>query len=400
MVKKGILFVDDEPNILDGLRRMLRSMRKEFTLAFADGGQKALDEVKSKNFDIVVSDMRMPGMDGAEFLTEVKKISPQTIRIMLTGQADDESVMRTIGVVHQFLAKPCDPDKLKEILIRAATLHQIMVDGKLKEVITTIDTLPSVPSVYTELQQKMMDPEVDLDEIGKIIEQDIAMTAKVLQLVNSAFFGLFQKVETPSRAVSLLGLDTIKSLVLGVKIFSDQTFPGNTTIIDNLWQHSMTVGTVAKQIALSESDDDEIGNNSFFAGILHDIGKLIFLANMADEYKRVFDIAEDEGLSQYEAEKRVFGASHCEIGAYLIGLWGFHTEVVEAIAFHHQMATFKAQEFTPALAVHAANIFVHQLSEQDESTTAPTLDHEYLKNTGFFEKVNDWKLIANEILGH
>ena len=107
-------------------------MRKEFELSFADGGAKALEEANKKSFDIIVSDMRMPGMDGAEFLTKVKETSPQTIRIMLTGQADDESVMRTIGIVHQFLAKPCDPDKLKEILIRAGALHSVLDDGKLK----------------------------------------------------------------------------------------------------------------------------------------------------------------------------------------------------------------------------------------------------------------------------
>ena len=207
MDKRSILFVDDEPNILDGLRRMLRSMRKEFELCFAENAMEALEMMEINEFDVVVSDMRMPGMDGAEFLTEIQKRYPHSIRIMLTGQADEASTLRTIGVVHQFLAKPCDPEKLKNILLRASALHRLMIDGKLKDIVSSIDTLPSLPSVYAKLQEKIREPEVSLDDVGEIISQDIAMTAKILQLVNSAFFGLYQTVESPARAVKLLGLD-------------------------------------------------------------------------------------------------------------------------------------------------------------------------------------------------
>ena len=141
MDKRRILFVDDEPNILDGLRRMLRSMRKEFELCFAENAKEALEMMEKEEFDVVVSDMRMPGMDGAELLTEIQKRYPHSIRIMLTGQADEESTLRTIGVVHQFLAKPCDPEKLKNILLRASALHRLMIDGKLKDIVSSIDTV-------------------------------------------------------------------------------------------------------------------------------------------------------------------------------------------------------------------------------------------------------------------
>ena len=154
MEQRKILFVDDEPNILDGLRRMLRSMRKDFELCFAENARDALAMMDNSEFDVVISDMRMPGMDGADLLLEVQKRHPHSIRIMLTGQADDESTLRTIGIVHQFLAKPCDPDKLKDILIRASALHRLMVDGTLKDIISSIDTLPSLPSVYSELPEK------------------------------------------------------------------------------------------------------------------------------------------------------------------------------------------------------------------------------------------------------
>lgn len=128
MRKKRILFVDDEPNILSGLKRMLRSMRKEFDLQFAGSGIEALDSMAVHESDIVVSDMRMPGMDGAELLDIIQERYPSAVRIMFTGQADQESVLRTVGVVHQFLTKPCDSDLLRSVLLRAGTLHRFVSD--------------------------------------------------------------------------------------------------------------------------------------------------------------------------------------------------------------------------------------------------------------------------------
>ncbi|THB78968.1 MAG: response regulator, partial [Desulfobulbaceae bacterium] len=190
MSKKAIMFVDDEPNILSGIKRMLRSMRKEYSFYFAESGKEALGMMEDDPVDVVVSDMRMPGMDGAEFLTEVQSKFPLAIRIMLTGQADEESILRTVNVVHQFLAKPCEPDNLKDVLARAGVLHDIMANSDLKELVSSIGSLPSLPSVYSQLQEALKDPEVTADQVAEIIEKDIAMTAKLLQLVNSSFFGL------------------------------------------------------------------------------------------------------------------------------------------------------------------------------------------------------------------
>ncbi len=148
MKKKTILFVDDEPNILSGLKRMLRSMRKTMNFQFAEDGPAALEIMASEKIDVVISDMRMPGMDGAALLTTIQEQYPHAIRIMLTGQADDDSVMRTVGVVHQFLAKPADPDILKQVIKRASALQDLMADERLKKLVSSIDNLPSLPKTY------------------------------------------------------------------------------------------------------------------------------------------------------------------------------------------------------------------------------------------------------------
>ena len=391
MDSRKILFVDDEPNILDGLRRLLRSLRKEFELCFAGSANEALEMMNKNEFDVVVSDMRMPGMDGAELLTEVQKRHPHSIRIMLTGQADEESTLRTIGVVHQFLAKPCDPEKLKILLLRASALHRLMIDGKLKDLVSSIDTLPSLPSVYSKLQKKIREPEATLDDVGEIIGQDIAMTAKILQLVNSAFFGLYQKVETPARAVKLLGLDTIKALVLVSGIFSEIKVPEDIFSAQTLWSHSLTVGTLAKKIAENETDQKDIIDNSYIAGVLHDIGKLILVSKMESYYREATLLARQEHLPFIQAEQKIFKATHCDMGAYLIGLWGFPSDIVEAIGFHHQLGEYPEGTFSPALTVHIANVMYYKFHQEETVGTGPEFNEEYIQKIGMGEKLTKWR---------
>lgn len=396
--KKNILFVDDDPNILSGLKRMLRSMRKEFSLHFAESGKEALEVMKGDSFEVVVSDMRMPGMDGATLLTEIQEHYPYTIRIMLTGQADEESIMRTVGVVHQFLAKPCDPDHLKAVLLRASGLHELISQTAVKKIISGIDTLPSIPEVYAKLRKAVADPEVTVSQVSGIIEEDMGMSAKVLQLVNSAFFGLFQTVDSPARAVSLLGIDTVKGLVLGVGAFAEIKSNSKIFPIQKLWTHCMAVGGCAKKIALEESDDTVLIDNCFIAGILHDIGKLVLLAKMVDQYEEAVNLATKEQIRLRKAEKEVFDVVHGDIGAYLMGLWGLPGPVVEAIGFHHRIDNYPDSSLSPAIAVHVANTFYYEFRPDEVVGALPELDMSYLEKLGLTDKIERWREICGEYL--
>lgn len=394
--KKKILFVDDEPNILAGLKRMLRSMRKEFDLQFAENGKEALTIMENTEFDVVVSDMRMPGMDGAQLLTQIQERYPYSVRIMLTGQANEESIMQTVGVVHQFLAKPCEPEHLKAVLLRASSLHQLISHASLKKIVSRLGTLPSVPEVYEKLRKAMADPEVSVADVAAIIEEDMAMSAKVLQLVNSAFFGLFQKVESPARAVNLLGLETVKNLVLGVGAFSEINASSNIFSVKRLWSHSMAVGTLAKKIALNESDDKELIDNCFISGLLHDIGKLVLLAQLLEKYEKVVLLAGEQKIQLRMAEKEIFDTTHGDIGAYLMGLWGMPGPVVEAIGFHHRIDNYPESAFSPAIAVHVANVLYYE-NCPDEIVGAPhVMDTAHLQTLGLDDKIDQWRELSTE----
>ncbi len=391
-ITRTVLFVDDEPNILAGLRRMLRSMRRRRNFLFAGSGREALDLLATGSVDVVVSDMRMPGMDGAELLTAVKKRHPGCIRVMLTGHADNEAILRTVGVVHQFLSKPIDPDLLRQVLERALALQDHMENERLRALISGIDSLPCLPQTFARLQTLLQSPDCSMAEVGRVIESDLAMSAKILQLVNSAFFGLFRHVESPARAVNLLGLDTIKALVLAVGVFSElQTTRSAVFSVADLWSHSFGCAMFSREIARLEEQNKEMVDNCFIAGLMHDVGKLLLFSCLPAEFEQAVTLARENGMLLARAERAVFGADHGAVGGYLLGLWGLPGPVVEGVVFHQRLETYPEPSFSPALAVHAADIICHRLDQKPLVGIAPQAASEHLAEAGYGDRLEIWE---------
>jgi len=391
--KKRVLFVDDEPSILDGLRRTMRSMRHEWEMSFAGSGQEALELLASQAFDVIVTDMRMPGMDGAELLRRVMESHPKVARIVLSGQADKETIYRALGPMHQYLAKPCDSKTLKATLEGACTISSLLGDEVLKELVSKMVTLPSLPSLYSEMMDEIQAPEPSIKKVAEIVSKDIGMTAKMLQIVNSALFGLSHRVADPAQAVSLLGLDTVRSLVLSVHVF--RQFDGidlEGFSLEALWNHSMQVGSYAKSIARSEGEGGRASgaDGAFIAGLLHDVGKLVLVANLPGRYGEALCLCEAEGLAIAEAEKRVFGTTHAEVGGYLMGLWGLPTPVIDAIAFHHRPAETPAKSLRLLAMVHVADAIAHSHPESLEASVPTLIDQAYLGELALAERLPEW----------
>lgn len=393
---KRILFVDDEPNVLAGIRRMLHPMREEWEMAFASGGEEALAVLANEPFDVVVSDMRMPGMDGAQLLSEVKQRYPQVVRIVLSGHSEDDMVLRSVGPAHQYLAKPCDPRQLKEIVGRACALRDLLSEDSLRNLVSQMSTIPSLPETYTEIVEELQSPEASIKKVGKIISEDVGMTAKVLQLVNSAFFGLRRHVSDPAQAASFLGVDTLKALVLSIQVFSHfDALEIEGLCLDTLWNHSAMTGAMAKCTAVAEDGPEQLRDHALLAGLLHDAGKLVIAANLPERYSNVLTSVESEGLEFSEAERRIFTNTHAEVGAYLLGLWGLPDPIVEAVAFHHNPSRCMGDGFTPLTAVHVADALYHE-SRHPRDGKVSVLDTEYLEQLGLADRLPAWRgLIAD-----
>lgn len=388
-----ILFVDDERNILDGLQRMLRPMRHHWTMSFVSSGNEALVAMQEQPFDVIVSDMRMPGMDGVELLTTVRKRYPETVRLVLSGHSDKETFFKAISPAHQYLTKPCSPDTLKQTIERALTLRQLLSRESLKKLVTQIRLLPSLPHIYLELLHELQSSDGSLKRVGSLIEQDIAMSVKVLKLVNSAFFGLPNHVSSPSQAVSLLGLDTIQSLVLMVGIFSqfeETFFRTQRSSLEQLQKHSLGTAVFAQALAKHEGLTKRGVDEAFIAGLLHDVGKLVLLANLPNQCTRVSQLIRENHVAPAVAEVSVLGATHAEVGAYLLGLWGFTDPIVEAGAFHHSPSVAKEHGFTVVTAVHVANIFEHRRRRTIVSDDWDRIDVNHLRNMELEEKLVHW----------
>jgi len=394
-VKKRILFVDDEALVLDGLQRMLRPMRSEWEMRFVDSGAKALELMDQTAFDVVISDMRMPGMDGAELLGVVMRRFPKTVRLVLSGHADPELVLKCVASTHQYLSKPCQADELKAAITRAGELQLSLRDQNLRQLVSRMDRLPSMPSLYVKVVDKLRDPRIALDDIGDLVAKDLAMTAKILKLVNSAFFGLGREISSPAEAVSYLGLDTIKALVLSIDAFSQFA---NVRIgafsIDTLWAHSQSTAGLAKEIAHLERAEQRVMDEAFVAGLLHDTGKLILASNFASQYNQVLQTAQADSLALLAAEEAAFGANHAEVGAYLLGLWVLPVPVVEAIALHHQPSSCQHLAFAPLTAVHLADALVNARGGGPDATEEQ-FDLVYLRKLGLAERVAVWRKAAD-----
>ncbi len=390
---KRILFVDDDSSVLEGLERMLYHLRKEWHMVFASGGQAALDIMSKEPFDLVVSDMRMPGMDGATLLTEVMNRYPDTVRFVFSGQTDKETLMRSVGPTHQYITKPCEAKTLKASVDRAFALRDSIQSEAVKQLASQVGSLPPLPDLFAKLMDELRAPDPSIAAIGKIIQADVAMTAKILQLVNSAFFGLRQNVGSAAQAVTLLGLDTVKSLVLMGGVFAqvdERKLPAGFSL-DILWRHSMKVGTYARAICTLEGASKETANDAFTAGLLHDVGILVLAAGRSQIYEKLAKNAAEHQLDVYQVEQTAFGCSHAEIGAYLLGIWGLPDSIVEAVAFHHCPGLCPAEGFTSLTAVHVANALARDIPAPDTGQSSEYLDKTYLVLLGFDGHVQAWQ---------
>ncbi|WP_168567171.1 HDOD domain-containing protein [Crateriforma spongiae] len=398
--KRQVLFVDDEPNVLSGLRRMLRCQRNVWNMHFAGGGEAALDVMRKIPIDVIVSDMRMPGMDGAELLTQVADRYPNTIRLVLSGQSEQEKIFRVIGPAHQFLSKPCDADRLIHTIERAVNLRAQLQDTALQEIISKIAALPSLPEIYRDLVHELESDHASIDRVAEMIESDLAMSAKVLQLVNSSFFGLPSRVTAPKHAASLLGLNIMRPLALSASVFLQyESLDVDGFCLDHEIQHGLAVAVAARRVAECETDDPGLIDDTFVAGMLHDIGKLILAVHHTEAFTDAIRLANARQQPLWQAELEIFQTTHAAIGGHLLGLWGLPNPVVEAVAFHHQPRSAPGGRFCPLTAVHVANNLIgldvsccETLAKCSESSPPleKDMDLEYLESLQLKLRAEHW----------
>ncbi|GIX22701.1 MAG: two-component system response regulator [Gammaproteobacteria bacterium] len=383
---KRLLFVDDEADILRGLKRMLHPYRKEWEVVMVSSGAEALEALEKQHFDCIVSDMRMPGMSGAELLSRVAERFPSVARFVLSGHADSGPIMQAVPVTHQYLSKPCSAKHLINVVRRALALHDLVGDETLQAIIGGTAELPNRPEVYSKLTQLLADDDVSLRDVAAVIEQDVGLSAKILKVVNSAFFGLAQQMTRVQDAVGYLGINTVKGLVLGeetFRAFQPPRVPGFS--LDEEYRLSMRVARLAQDVLRGEKEQSE---HAFIAGLLHRAGRLLLAQKLPDKLAEAIRLQAETDCDRPRAEREVFGVDSGRVGAYLLGLWGLPYPVVEAVANQYAPWDVPHDSFQAVDALYTARALVEEAAATPGRTP---LDTNHLQRLGVADRLEAWR---------
>lgn len=331
-----IAFIDDEKRILDGIRRMLHKRRKDWDMYFFESGKDMLTSMEENFYDIVVSDMRMPVMSGAELLIQIKEISPKTIRIILSGYANDELVLEGIHATHQFISKPTDQDSLISHIERALKMLPVLDSENAKKVLGDIESIPSLPAFYDALMQEIASEDVSLKRVSEILSSDIGLSSSIIRVVNSAFFGLVREITSLEEAASVLGVDMIKNLALMTSVFSSLSVPeGKMAEIAALNSFCQRVGMLASILAKQADFSPAVKNHCQIAGMMSGLGDLLVLSNTVKK-------SDDNSM-------------HTPLlGSYLLSIWSMPIPVIEAVRWHQNPCDSCIEEPSPLTVVHTA----------------------------------------------
>ncbi len=392
-----LLVVSDMPAQLELMQKSLLALGPDWETVSAGSVSEALEIVSQEpSVDILVADLFEPSADGVLLLTEVGDKHPHILRLIIADGSDRNQLVNCVMGSHQFLSKPCEPSTLLAAIQRSVNLSSLLKSARLKKLAAQVRSFPTIPSLYLEVMKLLRSPNTSTDELGEALARDMSMTTKILHVINSAFYGLPREITDLKEAVGLLGLQTINSLVLGIQLYSqfDKIKPLYFSI-DRLWKHSTAVAQTALKIIKVEQSESGQAQLTFTAGLLHDVGQLILANNFEEQYDGVRRLVGKTGMSQVDLEQEIFGASHAELGAYLLGLWGLPFEVVEAVAYHHTPDKSPNHHFGVLTALHVANALEAE-SQKDQAVPQSPVDENYLDGLGLLHRLTEWRELAGQ----
>lgn len=352
-----VMFVDDESRILTGIERALMMNDTEWECRFANCGPEALAMLAEMPADVVVSDMRMPFMDGAQLLEQVRERWPATIRIILSGYSDHDATLRMLDVAHRFVAKPCDSTVLLTMIESALNLRDMLQNPEVIALVGRTSRLPSVSKVFTEVCRLLADPTSDTRQLTRLMGSDPALSAKCIQLANSTYFSRGGHIHDIGSAITHLGLEQVKLLILASQIFADaKTDP----YVKQQQQRALLASTLASHIAGRHGLEST-------AALLANIAQLI---------------PELRDNKQQTIPTELCAA----VSAYLLALWGLPMDIVEAVALHVQPLRSVDKNFGVIGTVHVAVTLANN----------GVLNLDYLEHIGVLNKLSQWQ----EMLAH
>ena len=387
--KKRILLIDDEISGLDQLKSSLATEENEWIIERSNNPQQALQSILKTPPTVVICDYDMPQINGADLLRQVEAKHPFIHRFIIANRAEMEVLEDGIGSVFHFLPKPCPGNRLIQEIQRCLAIEEWLGKEQIKSVVGTLGELPSLPNLYLKIVDALDSDDISVELIGKQIAKDLTISAKILKIVNSSYFGFDETISDINQAVSVLGIDTVKNLVLAIQVFGENREGEIGKATDRLWGHSMAVA----QGMQFETGSAKLAEGAYTAGLFHDIGKLIMLRAAPEDFKVAQEKAQGDSVNAWETETEHMGCNHAEAGAYLLARWGLPIEVVETAALHHQPANSSGASFSALASVVASN----SIAEDKVSDLLPRGGNEiaFIESLGKAERWPKWNQFLN-----
>ena len=355
-----VLLVDDETRLLDSTRRAIRLERPGWAVATACGGEEAIEVLQEGNIDVLVTDMLMPGMDGATLLRHARQLSPGTVRLILSGHAGRDLIQSCEASFHQFLGKPVDPDAFIRVVESFEIAPEDLKSATARRLVAGLERVPSLPSLYAELAQLLAESAPSMEAVGRIIQRDLGMASKVLKLANACYISPERKVNDLHQALELLSLDVLKQAILvhGALEVAQDLHPSGVDLSE-LWNHSAAVGRTAATLAQGEGRSPQLISACYSAGLLHDLGQAVLAGASELAYRGCLKQARADHRPLPLVELEAYGTDHPAVGAELLHLWGLDPELCQAVASHHGPQLETSGNFI-ARAVHVADAWCSQ----------------------------------------
>jgi HD-like signal output (HDOD) protein len=360
--------------------------------------REAIDQMSKGLFDLVLAAVSGPGIDGVALLDDVAARQPWAARFLLAGPGEKALLLRAGTAAHQHLLKPLRTADLFARMARTMALGDLLGDDTLRSLVSKLKSIPSPPAIYLSLVAELRKDEASPRKVGELVARDSGMAAKILQLVNSPFFGLRMRVVDPVQAAQLLGLETVRGLVLSAHIFEQVELKIVTRFqLARVWRHSLAAAGCARVVARMQSESPEATGEAFTAALLHDVGKLVLARSLPNDYADVLAQAEADQVPTWVAEREMLGTTHAEVAAYLLSLWGLPTGIVEAVAWHHRPSAYPVSAFGALGAVHAANAIEHTVHPGDAIGIPSGTDEEYLARLSMPDRLPTWSAACLEL---
>lgn len=393
-----VLFVIDDRRVHQSLRRIIVARNLPIELFAAPSASQAKQFFSERVCDVIVADASLPDMEGLELLALVQERWPLTLRILMTEDGGTKIISSLLGAAHQLLTKPVTPECLLATIQTASRLRFLLMDSRLREIVHRLENLPVVSDVYTALTRELQSESCSNQTVARIVSRDMSLTTAILKVVNTPFFGLSRRVDEPLQAVNILGANLVRGLVLSDGVFRPQDpdmYPGFNT--EQLWGHCLVAARCCRAVMKVECPTGPAVEDAFLAGLLHDVGKIVMAEGCPEDYIDIIKKSQARNMPLYEVETETLGVTHAQVGAYLLGLWGFSENVVIAMAQHHGHIPGPPLSHLSAV-LHVVDVLLHERYVRTSGHAPHLPGGPFLDIVGGAETFERWKEVVNSEL--